>query len=318
MLRECTDWENCILQESRADILTYPELYVLGDKHSIFPTLLGIAAGLGLGAFLASRLPDMDFMWLCLLYIFCAAAAIGLFELIWRWRGYSKSRKAPLPGNKFRVNGGVILDYLICGENNDAYLMIAEDDLRDAEGNPVRIQYPAKKNLSVRAGQRILIAYNDNGAYMPLRLTDKTNQMIPLEPPAYFQTVNWKETAKLPHPAVMDLDKKSYRMDEKEAEDLADARNGMPRGVEKLRYKKKVMFLSIYKKYGFNEVYMPFVRVCEYVGGELKQQYYFISNSVFLPEDTPYGKVIYKYSEKEESTEQDLNYFSLDHFAGCR
>lgn len=384
MIRECTDYENCILKESKADMLTYPEYYAFVDKHHILPYLLGCGAGLGLGALIAYVLPDTYSSWRYFIFAICIAGAISLFDLIGEWIAVRKSRKAPLPGKKFRVNGGVILDYVIRTEGN-AHLIIAEDDLRDAEGNPVCIEYPAPRNLSVTAGQRILLAYSDNGAYIPLRLTAQTDNMIPSEPPAYFHTVDWEKATRLPHPAAMNLDKESYLMHEKEVEDFAKActsltdirvknwvgiiilsllvlfllglllfalivkdvitkpfagalagavfllawgiftvvmakriLTGVTRGLKRLQYKKKVMFLSVYREYGFNEVYMSYVRVYEYVDGELLLRNYFISNSVFLPKDIPYGKVIYKLSKASESTEKDLNYFSQDDFVECR
>ncbi len=323
MLRECTDYENKILKESKGSILTYPQLYAETMKRSILPYLLGGVLGLGLAAALLWRLPDLDFTKRALIVVFCVGVPVSLFEAIREWRFKRKSRKAPLPGNKFRVNGGMILGYGVNHMDGKTHLVIAEDDLLDAEGNQICIEYPAPMRLSITQGQRVLLAYNEKGAYIPLRLTAKTNSMIPLASPDCFQTMDWEKTTRLPHPSVLELDQKSCPLQENEAEDLIRACNRYTdywirkkisgrtaKKIRKLQYKKKVMYLTTYREYGFNEVYIAYIRVLEYIDGTLRMRRYFISDSVFLPKDIPYGKVIYKYSQKEEGRVEDLNFFT--------
>ncbi len=86
---------------------------------------------------------------------------------------------------------------------------------------------------------------------------------------------------------------------------------GATRGLKKLRYKKKVLFLSVDNN-NIDKLYIKELSVIEYVDGRFSLMNYIVNNNVFLPKDTPYGKVIYKYSVKAESGRLDLNYFSID------
>ncbi len=380
MLRACNYTENNIIKNSRDALLTYPHLYAFAKGRSIFPSLLGVIMGLVIGVVLQVNLM-MQFTvpayQIRMIYIVCIAISMTVAELIWNRSASRKSVKAALPGTMFRVNGGVILNY-VCYNPNDAYLIIAEDDLRDAQGNLICIQYPAPPGLHVTPGQRILIAYSDNGAYIPMYLTQQTAGMIPPNPPAYFYSVDWNQVPKLPHPAAMCLDPVSYQMNEHEVKSFAKkcsglteirAKNwiaiipiglfllallfllfavlvgeyivveplaalavgavelliwvllmvvivkaisaGRTRGFKKLRYKKKVMFLSRNTEGGVNGAPGSYIQVYEYMGGELKRESYFIHNNVFLPQDIPYGKVIHKISDTAEHTAMGLYYFTL-------
>ena len=375
MLRECTDAENRILKESRADVLTHPELYAFANHKGILPLLLGLPAGLGVSSLLAIVLHVKSRLIIYLIFIFCDAVAIGVAELFWQRHGSKKSRKASLPGKRFRVNGGMILSYEYLG-NGRACLTFAEDDLRDGYGNPVCIQYPAPLGLGVSPGQRILLAYSDNGAYIPLAITPRTAGMVPAYPPEYMRQVNWTRVAQLPHPAALGLDIHSFQINEKEAKDFVRGCNslteirvknwvgiilssilillvlgvlflflvvaeivknpfailvlagmlfvvwgslaflfaraalsGAIRGLKRIRYRKRVMFLETGTSSNFNGVPTSCISVLECVEGELRQKNYIIGNNVFLPKDIPYGRLIYKYSKEAESYEKGLNYF---------
>ena len=226
MLRDCTETENKIIKESRGDILTYPELYAFANRKGALPFIIGIAAGLALSSILTFVLKVGNIYWATSLFVLCNTAAVGVAEFTWQKRGFKHSRKAELPGTKFRVNGGVVLNYIEMGKE-EAQLTIAEDDLRDKFGHPLCIRYPAPHGLGVSIGQRILLAYSDNGAYIPIRITERTKDMIPPEPPAYFRDVEWDKTMKLPHPAALELDKKSYLLNEQEIAQFVKSCNSL-------------------------------------------------------------------------------------------
>lgn len=223
MLRVCNYTENNIIKNSRDAILTYPQLYASANGRSILPSLIGAIMGLVISVLLQVNLmmrftvPNYQIR---IIYIVCIAASMAVAELIWNRSESRKCARAALPGTMFHVNGGVILNY-VCYNPKDAYLTIAEDDLRDAQGNLICVQYPAPAGLRVTPGQRILIAYSDNGAYIPMYLTQQTAGMIPQNPPAYFYSVDWNQVPKLPHPAALCLDPVSYPMNEHEAETFA-------------------------------------------------------------------------------------------------
>lgn len=227
MLRECTETENQVIKKCKNDLLSYPEMYAFANRKGAWPLLIGFAVGLGLSCLLTIVLSVKSGFWIASLFMLCNAAAVAVSEILWEKLGFRKSRKADLPGKQFRVNGGTVLNYIGVGPDGGAYLTIAEDDLRDEHGSPLCIRYPVPPGLSVTIGERILLVYSDSGAYLPLRLTRQTENMIPMEPPAYFQEVDWDKTKKLPHPAVSELDKKSYLLNEKEVADFAKQCNSL-------------------------------------------------------------------------------------------
>lgn len=316
MRRECTSEENAILKECGADILTYPGMY----KSSRY-----------------------------------------------------------LPGNQFWVNGGTVLNYLNYNKE-DAFLTIAEDDLKDEMGNRCCIKFPVPGDLDIEQGERILLVYTDTDAYIPLRVTERTQSMISMQNPDYFDEVDWDKTVKIPHPAILELDKKPRPLNEQDVETFKQKCNntkdikaknwvgvilssllffmlfallfvfmvgsfitspvmaivaavvtlaawggstvlfakvvfsGKTRGLNKMHYKQKVMYLDIREAYSMriNGVKIKNREICvyEYENGELKYSVYLVNNNVFLPKDIPYGKVIYRYSKREKISEYGLNYFA--------
>lgn len=374
MLRECTAEEDRILKNSQEMELCPPDLHGFANRKGAMPIILGCFVGIGLGALLVLVLPIPP-VWLALCWLICIPLFMIAFDRGWQYLGCRRSSRAPLPGEHFSVNGGVVLENTEWGRG-EAELLIAEDDLRDEEGRPVRIAYPVLMNASVVTGQRILLAYCDNGAYIPLRLTAENGAMIPPEPPAYLQEVNWQDTPKLPHPAVLQLDRSSRQMNEKETKELArayssrtgtKARNwvgvillgvlylmllgllfiflvgsgiieemaigitvgvllllawvlltffsargllrGIDKNMEKLRYRKKVMFSMTYTEGYMDAASTSYLNVYEYVDGELRQVNYPIQGNVLLPKDIPYGRVIHKYSRDPEG--KKMPYFAL-------
>lgn len=289
------------------------------------------------------------------------------------------TRTAYLPGNEFFVNGGTIINY-VNYNRDDAYLTIAEDNFRDPMGNICCIQYPVPTNLNVTVGERVILVYSDTGAYIPLKVTERTKSLIPMQNPDYFESVDWNRTVKLPHPAVLDLDKNARPSNEKDMANIIRVgkskndkrlniaivllsvlilfifalififsvgsfitsplmavvigvlllgawialtiviakglRSGKTRGLKKLHYKKKVLFLnlrdvSLVRLDGI-KIKSKQISVYEYKDGELKIEDYTVNNTVFLPKDIPYGSVVYKYTKGMESSELGLNYFFME------
>lgn len=122
--------------------------------------------------------------------------------------------KSKIPGDKFQVNGGTIIN--ISYSKEGTYLIYAEDDLMDSKGNPCRIIYPALHGTNMKPGDRILLVYSDSGSYFPMRLTERTRDFIPEYAPEYFGRVDWSKAVCIPHPAAIDLDLRSSMMYEYE------------------------------------------------------------------------------------------------------
>lgn len=374
MVRECTAEENRILKNCRELELCPPELHGFANRKGAVPIVLGCFLGIGLGALLVLVLPIPP-AGLGICWLICIPLLMIVFDRGWQYLGCRRSSRAQLPGEHFSVNGGVVLQNTEWSRG-EAELLIAEDDLRDEEGRPVRIAYPLLVGAPVVTGQRILLVYCDNGAYIPLRLSAEVEGMIPPEPPAYFQEVNWQDTPRLPHPAVLQLDRSSLQMNEQEAKTLArtcssrtgtKARNwvgvvllgvlylmllgllfiflvgsdiiegqtagiavgilllltwaaltffsakGLLRSVrkslEKLRYRKKVMFSMTYTAGYMDAASTSYLNVYEIADGELRQVNYPMQGNVFLPKNIPYGRVIHKYSRDPEGIK--MTYFTL-------
>lgn len=227
-------------------------------------------------------------------------------------------------GKQFWVNGGTVMNYVSYGAN-DAWLTIAEDDLRDVVGNYCCVRYQAPTGLEIKVGERILLVYNEDGGYVPLKVNAQTSQLISMNNPDYFDTVDWEKSVKVPHPAILELDQQPRLMNEQEiarfAEKGAKFFPGLFRGLkekqlQKVRYKKKVFYLyendAVMFRINGVKVRNDQVRVYEYKNGVLADCVYFTKNTNFLPEHIPYGKVIYKYTEKENVGELGLNYFATE------
>lgn len=116
------------------------------------------------------------------------------------------------------MNGGTIISYVSYSKDN-AWITFVEDDLFGAMGGPCSILYPAESYLNnIVPGERIILVYSQNGAYIPMRVTDRTRGMIPMNPPEYFNTTDWVKAEKLSHPSVLNLDKTGYLLNEKEVD----------------------------------------------------------------------------------------------------
>lgn len=225
MKRECTQAENHIIKESGPDVLTRPDTYNSRFNSIIMPTIFGAIVGMGIGALVSLAIPVKNaFAIRFILFIF-VTITVELLVLFWEICGRRKKAKKHIPGDRFWVNGGTIINYVNSKEG--AYLIFAEDELRDSMGNPCCIAYPAPYGMNVRYGERIILVYSDTGAYIPLRVTGRTQYFIYDRVPEYFYKVNWNEATCLPHPAVMDTDKESFVMNENEAANVVKKCNSI-------------------------------------------------------------------------------------------
>ncbi len=227
-------------------------------------------------------------------------------------------------GKQFWINGGTIINYVNYNET-DAWLTIAEDDLRDIIGNYCCVRYQAPAGLDVKVGERILVVYNEDGVYIPLRVNEQTKQLISMQNPEYFDTVDWDKSIKIPHPAILELDQAPHLMNEQEVAQFAKKgaqffpkilRGLKEKQLQKVRYKKKVFYLDtnndvMFRIYG-KKIQNDQVRVFEYKNGKLEDCVYLTKNTNFLPRSIPYGKVIYKYTEKENVSAWGMNYFGVE------
>lgn len=226
MKRECTESENRLIKECADDILARSENCRLetGDsllldilklvKGSLIGAILSVTVFLGLSALAAGSLALFDIDWMVLLIIIGVIVAAELLILLLQACKKRKLHIKKLPGEKFRVNGGTVIGtkYTKAG----AYLIFAEDDFTDSKKNPCSIMYPILYSVKLEPGERILLVYNDVGNYIPLRITDRTRNLVPEYAPAYFAEVDWSKAKSLPHPAIVELDKRSSAMQEKE------------------------------------------------------------------------------------------------------
>lgn len=194
--------------------ISIPEKFQLVLRRSLMPIVFGATIGLSLGKANAAKLSVSMETWICLMILICVAVIVGLFVLIWYVNNPKRIYKKRLPGDKFWVNGGTIIRIIY--SKAGAYFIFAEDDLMDIKGNPCCIEYPASCCENVRYGERIILVYSDSGAYIPLRVTERTRDLIPEYAPEYFYKVNWKEAEVIPHPAAIDMDYRSSRMYEYE------------------------------------------------------------------------------------------------------
>lgn len=225
MRRICTEMENRIIKESAGDILSCPETYTAVYKSNFISMDFWSVAGLGLGIAAALKLSVSAETWIRFITVIFISVVIELFVLICQAFHRKKMRKKRLPGDKFQVNGGTIinLNYSKVG----VHIIFAEDELTDNRGNPCCIMMPASYCMTPEYGERILLVYSDSGAYIPLRVTERTRDFIPEQAPEYFSKVNWSEAVRVPHPAAIDLDQKSAEMYEYEKAEFVKKYNSL-------------------------------------------------------------------------------------------
>ncbi len=375
MKRECTESENRIIKQCTADILTCPQSYAKRVKSNLLPMCLGAVVGLGLGGLIAMMLGVAVEAWIRIILMICVTLTVELFVLFGRLYDNRKKHNK-IPGDMFWINGGTIIDYK--GNHfSRMELIFAEDDLTDVRGIPCFIKYPALSGLHVKRGERIILVYSDTGHYIPLRVTERTQYLIPERDFWNIDELDQSTIGCIPHPSGVDLDKESCIMSEEERAAYVKKSNGIKhfgianaiaiggvcflifmifslifiglvggeviteaydaavlgafllitwvlltygfykfllagniRKLNKIQYKKKVMFHSMNGQYE-NFSYAKNIFVYEYVNGILELVPYPVGNMVFVPKDIPYGKILYKYSIEKNSCPTDLNYFMV-------
>lgn len=227
--------------------------------------------------------------------------------------------KKTLPGNKFRINGGTIINMDYSKEGT--YLIYAEDDLMDSKGNhAVCIPHPAAIDLDQRSS--MMYEY-EKEKFMEKFKSFKTIRLknwiaiVLLSFLILFlfallfiglvtEDVNTEFSTAVIFAAVqmlvwMFLIYKFAKF----------VLSGRTRGLDKVRYKKKVMFHSVNGAFDENNIYTKYISVCEYINGIVELVSYPVNSNVILPKKMPYGKMIYKYSRDEKSCAKDLNFFGV-------
>jgi len=223
MKRECTKAESLMIKYNTQDILSFKGMYTEAIRSKGLVLLLGLIVSLGLSVLASFLLHNLgltinSFYGEIVFRIVFAVFIITVIEcsiLIWRKIRNKKSLGDCIPGSKFWVNGGTIINY-VNYNRDEAWLTFTEDDSVDDVGNMYSIQFPAPSFLNVKQGERIILAYSDKGVYMPLQISERTKGMVSMEHPARFNEVDWNMAPKLPHPAALDLDKVAYLMNEEE------------------------------------------------------------------------------------------------------
>lgn len=215
MKRKCTEAEDRIIKECAGDCITRPETYTAAFKSRLFPAALGIIAGAALGVLAVLGLSVWDGSIIRFILLMSISLFEELFVLMWQLYIRKRLRRKRLPGDKFWVNGGTVIR-TEHSKNEETYLIYAEDDIRDDMGNPCCIMYPAPNSADVRPGERILLVYSDSGAYIPLKITERTRNFIPERGPEYIGKADWNEAVRLPHPGAVVLDRQSSMMYEYE------------------------------------------------------------------------------------------------------
>lgn len=219
MRRQCTDSENQIIRGNAESVLISPSMYKKRYNSSLLPLVLGMLAGIGLGTLFVVSIPNPVTTAIKGTLFFCGFVVSETFILVWH-KVIKKIRgKKVIPGEQFSINGGTVIAYMQTSKK-EAYLVFTEDGPADMTDNPWCIKYPALPDMQVQYGERILIVQNEAGAYIPLKLTERTRGFIPEREPEYFYKVDWSGAACFPHPAAATLEKESYRMSEAESAEL--------------------------------------------------------------------------------------------------
>ena len=219
MIRECTEAENRVLKECSGDILIAPETYKRKYYYNTFVIILGMVLGAAAGLLLALWLGEMSDHSVETIIIMCVGLVTTLVITIRNLFFNKENGKNNILGDKFRINGGTIICYSD-DAGQKAYMIYAEDDRLDTEGKFYCIKYPVKSNLQLHYGDRILLLYCENGAYIPMKVSGRTMNMISNQQPDYFYKTDWNTVECLPHPNGVSMDKTMYQMNEHETKKM--------------------------------------------------------------------------------------------------
>lgn len=226
MKRSCTEAENGVIKASAEDILSRIETYDAVAYSGSLPV---------------------------------NAAA-------WMRRAFhgEETRKKQLPGAKFQVNGGTFLR--IAYSKAGVQLIFAEDDVTDDRGKPCCIAMPGIPSAHLSYGERLLLVYSDSGAYIPLRVTERTKSLLPECAPEYFESVDWEEAVCFPHPAARVLERKSTQMQIYEREEFV-------RTWKCLKYARAKNALGIFL-FGFFALFLLALLFVGLVAGDVITEFY--------------------------------------------
>ncbi len=221
MIRECTEAENKVLKACATDILVEPETYKKRFQNNGVPLAIGAIGGMVLGIMLSFWIfPSGGDRGSVKAILFVSIAAVmGICMLLWNLLIKKVKRKKNIPGERFRINGGTVINYTNVSKDK-AYIIFAEDDLTDGMGTPCCIKYPALPGLQLQYGERIAIVYSDSGAYIPLKITGSTRFFVTEREPENFYKTNWNDAVCIPHPDGVDMDRKCCEMSADDVSEL--------------------------------------------------------------------------------------------------
>jgi len=221
VIRECTAAENKVLKECAADVLADPVIYKnrcrINILAMVIELLIGVIFGWSFTAWIYSSGGDRASE--KMVFVCTSVAVAGVCMFLWNTLTERMKHKMSIQGEKFRINGGTVINYTSVSKKK-AYIIFTEDDLTDAMGRPFCIKYPALPGLQIRYGERIILAYGEKDAYIPLKISGHTNFFVPGREPESFYKTNWNEVLCLPHPEGLDMDRSCIEMSSEESLEL--------------------------------------------------------------------------------------------------
>lgn len=226
MKRACTEAENRVLREIVKDTTLFET-----KNSNVIPALLGLVLGIAVAVPIALAVRSAGYAAVSLALIICIAVMENicyflipkLSEKIGR-----KSKVRHVLGDRiYEVNGATVTGYYPSRE--DAWLEFAEDDVLAPDGRPYIISFAVQNLWTFKPGDRMMLVYSDTGAYIPMAVTEKTQGMIPMQAPDYWEEADKSQLPSIPHPNAVSLDTSAYRMNEQEREELIKKYRGAGR-----------------------------------------------------------------------------------------
>lgn len=204
MRRQCTENERNILLNNKRNIISGNTL--IRQNVGYAPIILGVIFGIAISIPIAINMKLESEAAIKSVMIGLIAVTSAVMQAILRLIMSARNKKAAFFKGNVCINGCTVL-----GVNyKNGHFVYVEDDFRNSENRLARISLPLPGNVSLKAGERLIAAVEENGSYFLLKVDDSTANMIPQQYEYnLFDISNADMMAGdvIPHPNSVNLDK---------------------------------------------------------------------------------------------------------------
>lgn len=244
MRRVCNQQELKILARSKKDILsdTFAKNHGNGAWNLIFGILLGCIVGGAICIPLAYKAYDAGVkvnetvlsVGLTLFLNFLIVVMTAVVSVWLKKIGFSRDTSKFFKNKVVEVNGATIVQI----DTREGFFSFIEDDFTERFGSRLYIiDYPliSANAGNLKVGDRIMVVRTSDGAYIPMKLSDKTINFVERFSPIDINSIDLWNSPHIPHPNVDIIDKQHSSISEREKEEFIKSfkktNRNMKRGI---------------------------------------------------------------------------------------